>query len=171
MRRLDLTTLYKRRIRGDLIQMYKFENNIDEINWCNDIVPVLSLDAEGQEAVIRGHSERLRTVKQTKSNKCSLRFNYFTNRVLPHWNSLPEYVIKAPQRQYFQEQIKWIGKNLDLNLLFSEKTFYLVTTETWLKYAGSRTIKTPTNYNFCRSSKRPYLCFLIKRLITSFHKI
>ena len=42
LRRLDtLTTLYKSRIRGDLIQMYKFKNDIDEINWCNDIVPVL----------------------------------------------------------------------------------------------------------------------------------
>ena len=32
-KKLNLTTLEKRRTRGDIIQKFKIENKIDEINW------------------------------------------------------------------------------------------------------------------------------------------
>ena len=114
--------------------MFKFKNDIDEINWYNDLVPVSSLEAEGPAAGIRGHSERLRTLKPTKSNKCSLRFNYLINRILSHCNSQPEYVIKVLSVNTFKNRLDELGEIKTL-------TYYLVTAKTLLKYAGSQQSK------------------------------
>jgi len=71
-----LTTLVCRLQRGNLIQMYKVVNNIDRINWHNK--PILRPRAVRH----RGHF-----VGEIIKN-CEIRNQFFTNRIINHWNKL-----------------------------------------------------------------------------------
>ena len=78
---LNLTTLETRRTRGDLIQKYKIDKKLDIIEWENSpITAPPRADRRGQ--LIR-----------EKDNNCLQRFNFFKNRIVNDWNSLPDYAV------------------------------------------------------------------------------
>jgi len=83
---LGLTTLHERRVRGDLIQMFKLTKGINEVSWANPPVHASSLSQPGPASGIRGHARRL---SGQASTKCLQRANTFTNRVVSEWNTLP----------------------------------------------------------------------------------
>ena len=78
---LNLHSLKGRRLRGDLIQTFKIFNQIDDLDMKNFFA--LS------ETTYTRNSEAKIFIKYSKTNK---RKKFFSNRVSPHWNSLPTYL-------------------------------------------------------------------------------
>ena len=92
LKKLNLTTLETRRQRGDMIQYYKFNRNIEEINWFKEPQKASSLKSDGPATSIRGHKHRLEC---EKTIKCLRRFNFFANRIVNKWNRLPSDAVEA----------------------------------------------------------------------------
>jgi len=88
-----LTTLSERRIRGDLIEVFKILkgfSNVDYKTWFE-----LSVDSR-----TRGHSYRL--VKSR--SRLDIRKNFFSQRVVNGWNSLPSEVVEAESVNAFKNR-------------------------------------------------------------------
>ncbi|XP_065667838.1 uncharacterized protein LOC136088104 [Hydra vulgaris] len=82
--KLGFTTLETRRTRGDLIEFFKITTGIDKILWYKELHKASSQS-------LRGHSIKF----EREFAKTTLRHNFFTIRVIPHWNALPEKVVSA----------------------------------------------------------------------------
>ena len=78
----DLQKLVLRRERGDLIQFFKFEKNIDKINWLKPITKMGAMSATGPASGLRSNSVRYCS-ERTRSDT---RGHFFKNRVLSTWN-------------------------------------------------------------------------------------
>jgi hypothetical protein len=84
LKKLGLTTLAERRERGDLIQFFKINNDIDKVKWHH---PPQILNTN-----TRGHNLKFER-QLTKTSEA--RFRFFTNRVIHKWNELPRYVVES----------------------------------------------------------------------------
>ena len=91
-KKLKLTSLTDRRTRGDLIQYYKIHNNIDIVNWFSP--PKIAPPRAGNRAKLR---------RELVKN-CNERHNFFTNRIVPHWNNLPEGVAASVSVNSFKNR-------------------------------------------------------------------
>ena len=104
-----MTTLEVRRERGDLIELFKIEKEIDKITW-------VSPYTRGPPS--RGNRAQLR--KETVQN-CQQRYNFFSNRVVNNWNSLPDSVVDAPNTNAFKNRVnkfqQRLGKQFPFNRL------------------------------------------------------
>ena len=100
---LNLHSLKGRRLRGDLIQTFKIFNQIDDLDMKNFFA--LS------ETTYTRNSEAKIFIKYSKTNK---RKNFFSNRVSPHWNSLPTYIKFAPNIINFKSHLDCYPKYLEL---------------------------------------------------------
>ncbi len=58
LKQFNLQKLEDRRIRDDLIQFFKFKNQIDLINWRNPFRKMGLLITEEHASGLRGHSKR-----------------------------------------------------------------------------------------------------------------
>ncbi|KAK3099403.1 hypothetical protein FSP39_003853 [Pinctada imbricata] len=99
---LGLPSLEYRRIRADVIQVYKYINNLDEMSK--------PLFVKSQENRTRGNSQKL-----VKSHcRLDVRKNCFTNRVINIWNSLPDNVVTANTLNSFKSKLNnhWKGQPL-----------------------------------------------------------
>ena len=85
LKELDLTTLETRRIRGDLIQIYKIFNGIDRVMLINDPRKITNV-------ITRSHNQQI-----TRENftNCALRNNFLLNRNATTWNNLPINVVSS----------------------------------------------------------------------------
>ena len=92
-KKFGITNLTERRTRGDLIQQYKFHQSIDEINWHS---PPTILPPRG------GH--RAYYTKELVRN-CEERYNFFSNRIVSTWNSLPDSVALAESVNSFKSRL------------------------------------------------------------------
>ena len=110
LRQIGLTTMEARRQRGDLIQYFKFANNINQISWYYPNSLTNSLYATGPASSTRGHKQRLRG-QLTKD--CPARTNYFTNRIVNSWNDLPSEVISAQSVNAFKNRYDRHLKNIE----------------------------------------------------------
>jgi hypothetical protein len=81
---LGLTTLENRRIRGDLIEVYKILNQHENVNSAQFFQPTDYIGLRGHSQVLQVHRSRL-----------NVRKYFFSNRVITLWNSLPQHVINA----------------------------------------------------------------------------
>ena len=81
---------------------YSSEQNIDHL------IPSLLEIQENTRT--RGHSNKL---YQHRSNK-DIRKNFFTNRIINTWNSLPENVISAKNTKIFEHRLDNYWKDQDL---------------------------------------------------------
>ena len=88
LRRLGLTTLEQRRFRGDLIETYKIVTGKEKISCSQFFTPYTS------NYNTRGHCYKLTT---TRCN-LDLRKNFFSQRVVHHWNELPDSVVTMQVR-------------------------------------------------------------------------
>jgi hypothetical protein len=91
---LGITTLEERRRRGDLIQMFKIYNRIEEMSLCK--WPEFK-----SESATRGHQQKyLREI-------CSIeaRQNFLTNRVANAWNELDNVAIGSKSTNEFKINI------------------------------------------------------------------
>ncbi len=103
-----LTTLEERRKRGDLIQMFKFSNGLELIDWYSgpQVAPV---------SQTRGSSmNKYRLVRESFPSKIcnddhghfvSVRHNFFLNRVVESWNELNNYHIESPSLNSFKARV------------------------------------------------------------------
>ncbi|RNA20022.1 RNA-directed DNA polymerase from mobile element jockey-like [Brachionus plicatilis] len=86
---LGLTTLEEHRVRGDMIQLFKFYRGFNAVCWVKPMKHCNSLSQAGPAGNIRGHRRRLSGQVTTK---CQQRANFFTNRVINEWNALQLYL-------------------------------------------------------------------------------
>ena len=106
LRYLDLPTLKFRRIRGDMIEVFKILNGIYDTH----IVPTLLLN---QDTRTRGNSLKL---MHTRS-KYDVRKYSFCSRVVGIWNTLPDYVVRSCSVNVFKNNIDkyWLNEDLRYN--------------------------------------------------------
>ena len=94
LKTLKLPSLEYRRVRGDMIEVYKIlTNHYDPLTTHT----LLTLDNSSNT---RGHAFKLK-----KSSFNSTKFKYFfTNRVVNLWNKLPEQIVHAPSLNVFKNK-------------------------------------------------------------------
>ena len=90
LRELGIYSLYCRQQCGDLIETYKLLNVYYNVDWTKffSLSPVSST---------RGHHAKL--------YKNVVKINFFTQRCVNMWNSLPEVVVSATNIQLFKQQL------------------------------------------------------------------
>jgi hypothetical protein len=84
---LGITTLKQRRVRGDMIQKYKFHHELEKIKWFRS--PVTRRQRASRQGIDRGL-----LVREIVKN-CEERFHFFNNRVPNYWNVLPDTLINT----------------------------------------------------------------------------
>jgi len=101
LNRLKLTSLEKRRQRGDLIETYKILTGKEGVD------PHCFFTQDKNRYGTRGHELKL----YTRRSRLELRRNFFSQRVVPHWNKLPESVVMAESVDVFKNRLdrceKW----------------------------------------------------------------
>ena len=95
LKQIGLTTLKERRLRGDLIQLYKWFNGIEKIS--PDSNPTFKANS-----ITRGHQQKY---SRDNVKNCAARYNFILNRTSNDWNDLPETAIKAPTLNHFKAEI------------------------------------------------------------------
>ena len=102
LRALNLPTLSYRRLRGDMIEMYKIMHDHYDKSTTINITPMVSN--------LRGHKYK---VFQHRAST-ELRKHSFRCRTPKHWNSLPKEVAEAPSIQAFERRLDKHWQDLEL---------------------------------------------------------
>ena len=90
----ELFSLKRRRMRGDLIETFKIVKGLSGLSF-GDFFAFIPTNAT------RGHSLRL----QRSHSRLEVRAHFFTNRVIPQWNILPEQVVMCTSVQAFKKAL------------------------------------------------------------------
>lgn len=99
LQRLDLTTLETRRLRGDMIEVFKILNNFEDV----DYTQFFNLSCTN----LRGHPMKL-----FKNRFCTNIGKFtFANRVVDKWNSLPMDVVSVKTLDMFKSKLDQLIKN------------------------------------------------------------
>jgi hypothetical protein len=98
LRKLKLPTLSYRRVRGDMIELYKITHQITDSEACTFIV--LWKDTSVRNSG-RGNSLTIFPKRATTT----IRNNYFAFSAAPVWNSLPEWVVTAKTTNSFKNRL------------------------------------------------------------------
>ena len=100
LKHLKLYSLEDRRLRGDLILMYRIMNgdvNIDSSKLFTVKAPNMA----------RGHAMKVHLKKISNSD---IRHNFFTERVIVPWNTLPQHIVESKTvREFKNSYDKWSG--------------------------------------------------------------
>ena len=99
LRKTGLMSLEKRRVRGDLIQVFKMLKGFDKM----DSTKFFKLAGNGKT---RGNSFK---IKKTRS-RSERRRNSFSQRVINSWNRLPQEVVNAESINCFKNRLDKYGK-------------------------------------------------------------
>ena len=91
---LGLFSLERRRVRGDLIEVFKIKKGLLGIS-AGDFF------TEAPHRVTRGHEYKL--MKQ--HCRLNIRANFFSNRIVNRWNKLPEELINLSNVQAFKKAL------------------------------------------------------------------
>ena len=104
LKELNLQSLEERRIRYDMIQVYKLMHNFDDI----DRKQFFQTAGEESVRVTRQSSDALNIL--TTRCRTEVRRNFFTNRVAEKWNKLPENIKGAGNIKTFKSLYDKIPK-------------------------------------------------------------
>jgi hypothetical protein len=110
LRILGLETLEKRRLRGDLIQYYKFDKNFNQVEWYHPISISPSSQSSGPAGFLRSQNTLYRQLVKS----CNIRHNFFTNRVVPVWNELPNQIKNAKSINGFKNSFDEFNINSNI---------------------------------------------------------
>ena len=100
LRELKLPTLVFRRLRGDMIEMYKLLTDKYNINTDKLVTP----------AVYRGTRGNSMKLDKPRS-KSRLRQHFFSHRAVNDWNALPDSVVTAPNVNTFKRRLDKLWQN------------------------------------------------------------
>ncbi|XP_072018234.1 uncharacterized protein [Amphiura filiformis] len=92
---LNLPSLAYRRLRGDMIQVFKIMYGINDMDKNKLFV------MKDSERDLRGHGLRI----QKQHARLNIRKYSFTHRVVDQWNSLPKSAVEAPSVNCFKNEI------------------------------------------------------------------
>ena len=98
---LKMRTLEERRVRGDLIETYKIltgKSNVDPQTWFSF---ASDTDANIKTRATTGYLNLV----QPSNAKTDVRKNFFSHRVVPHWNQLPDHVKMAQKTDCFKSAL------------------------------------------------------------------
>jgi hypothetical protein len=93
LKRANLTTLECRRLRGDLIEVFKIMKGMEDISWETFFIK--------RSDRTRGHSEKL----FKERSRLDARKYFFSQRVVDAWNRLPETAVQAKSVNGFKSQL------------------------------------------------------------------
>jgi len=102
---LGITSLEKRRIRGDLIQVFRIVRSFDRIK----VDELFEFD-DGGGHVLRGHNWKLKV----KRCRLQVRKCFFTQRIINVWNKLPEYIVESSSVVMFKKRLDDWSKDVEL---------------------------------------------------------
>ncbi len=123
LRKLKLPTLAYRRIRGDMIEIYKRLHGKYDSNTSNIINPYKDHNKLNERT--RGHMWKI----CHDISRLNLRKESFPNRAVNMWNFLPEYVVNAPnQCRFVQEQARQAVEQLINCITQNSEQFIQVST-------------------------------------------
>lgn len=93
LKQLNLPTLVYRRLRGDMIQVYKYLHNKNTVDT--------KMFKKAEYTSTRGHSLKL----FKERNSLNIRQHFFSQRIVEWWNSLSEEVLTAPSVDTFKARL------------------------------------------------------------------
>ena len=107
LKKLKMPTLQYRRLRGDMIEVYKIINGIYDHKVVTGFFELSDVEQT------RGHNKKLRKL----SCKINKRKNYFSNRVIDVWNNLPQEAVSAKSVKDFEIAIDkhWENQEMKYN--------------------------------------------------------
>ena len=94
LKALKLFPLKYRRLRGDMIEVFKILNGFDRIDFKQFFKYADTVN-------LRGHSKKL----FQKPVRLQIRQHFFSQRVVAKWNSLPETVISSSTILMFKNRL------------------------------------------------------------------
>jgi len=103
---LGITSLEKRRVSGNLIQVSQIVKGFDSLNTDN----FFELDNGGDHA-LRGHKWKLKVM----ICRLQLRKYFFSQMVISSWNKLPEHVVDAYSVNSFKKQLDDCLEGVDIS--------------------------------------------------------
>jgi len=95
LHRLKLTTLEKRRLRGDLIETFKIMTDREKVDK-HDF-----FESSNSTYSLRGHEYKI----AVQRNRTAARSAFFSQRVVGSWNKLPQEVVTATSINMFKNRL------------------------------------------------------------------